>query len=438
MRIETNSPPMGRRAGLTLLELLVVMMIITLLAGLFLGALSSAQRLAEVTNTRSLIQKLHSAMMSRWDAYRSVRLPILIEARSATGVGNSSSEKTKFRQDIARRKMLATRELLRMEMPDRYEDLMFDPQYLVTPTKKVVRPYLWSAYQRRILDGKVIASQTDSDIDKMSSADYVKNVIGLKYQSAECLYMIMTIGTEDSSTSTEHFTARDVGDVDSDGMKEFIDAWGQPIEFLRWAPGFSSPMQPVYSYDYPGGPNTPGSIFHNTQPRDPNNGNRVVSHWKIQFENYTNTNATVNTTKTLGTRLVIIDQDDPFNPMRVGPVRENSTSSWARATRWRPGDPGPEHGYILIPLIYSCGPDRVSGLHHCFKDYTDIGDFLGEDGYTIKQSPTETDKEFPLVKFSDPYNIYMNSDNPLGVYRGASRGNGRNLDNVTNHDVGTR
>ena len=26
-------------------------------------------------------------------------------------------------------------------------------------------------------------------------------------------------------------------------MPEILDAWGNPIEFLRWAPGFVSPMQ---------------------------------------------------------------------------------------------------------------------------------------------------------------------------------------------------
>ena len=28
-----------------------------------------------------------------------------------------------------------------------------------------------------------------------------------------------------------------VGDLDSDGAREFLDGWGRPIEFMRWAPG---------------------------------------------------------------------------------------------------------------------------------------------------------------------------------------------------------
>lgn len=447
MSFEKNSSRSGRRSGLTLLELLVVMMIISLLAALFLGALSAASRLSQVSNTKSLIQKLHNAMMSRWDAYRSIRLPIVLEARADSGAAIATSEKTKYRQDIARRKMLATRELLRMEMPDRYEDLMFEPAYLVTFTnpKKPIRPYLWNAYQRRIMEAKAVASKTDPAFDNMALDDFVIR-LGNQYQSAECLYMIMTVGTEDSSTSTEHFAAHNFGDVDGDGMKEFIDAWGSPIEFLRWAPGYYSPMQPGYTYDYPGASGTPGSIFHATQPRDPNSGNKVISHWKIQFESFTNTNAT---SGTISTRLVIIDQDDPFNPMRVGPVREGASSGWARSSRWRPGDPGPEHGFILIPLIYSCGPDRTSGLHHCYNRPTDAGNINNPEPdkeYTIKQSPTETDMENAAsgsgptarhIKFSDPYNLYQNGTF-VGVYRGESRYTGFNLDNISNHEVGTR
>src|SRR5690606_16654245 len=40
------------------------------------------------------------------------------------------------------------------------------------------------------------------------------------------------------------FTASEIGDIDGDGLFEFVDAWERPISFLRWAPGFESAMQP--------------------------------------------------------------------------------------------------------------------------------------------------------------------------------------------------
>ena len=41
----------------------------------------------------------------------------------------------------------------------------------------------------------------------------------------------------------EQFNESEIGDVDEDGCPEFIDGWGRPIMFLRWAPGFRSDLQ---------------------------------------------------------------------------------------------------------------------------------------------------------------------------------------------------
>jgi hypothetical protein len=42
-----------------------------------------------------------------------------------------------------------------------------------------------------------------------------------------------------------HFRADEFSDVDGDGFREFSDAWGKPIRFLRWAPFFVSRYQPA-------------------------------------------------------------------------------------------------------------------------------------------------------------------------------------------------
>jgi hypothetical protein len=43
-----------------------------------------------------------------------------------------------------------------------------------------------------------------------------------------------------ASDAIESFRPDEVGDKDDDGAKEFHDGWGNPIAFIRWAPGFSS------------------------------------------------------------------------------------------------------------------------------------------------------------------------------------------------------
>jgi hypothetical protein len=54
--------------------------------------------------------------------------------------------------------------------------------------------------------------------------------------------MIITMECGDGDDSTQ-VGENDIGDTDGDGAPEFLDAWGQPIEFLRWAPGFDSSIQ---------------------------------------------------------------------------------------------------------------------------------------------------------------------------------------------------
>ncbi len=59
------------------------------------------------------------------------------------------------------------------------------------------------------------------------------------YGSAECLYLIVASDPE----ARELFQPGEIGDVDGDQAPEFLDAWGMPIKFLRWATGFRSEMQ---------------------------------------------------------------------------------------------------------------------------------------------------------------------------------------------------
>src|SRR5690606_39906930 len=61
-------------------------------------------------------------------------------------------------------------------------------------------------------------------------------------QGAECLYMIVMYATANGE-ARGLFNENQIGDVDGDGAPEFLDGWGRPINFLRWAPGFESDLQ---------------------------------------------------------------------------------------------------------------------------------------------------------------------------------------------------
>ena len=50
------------------------------------------------------------------------------------------------------------------------------------------------------------------------------------------LYAILVegVGPLGSVFSRDDFTDQEVKDTDGDGLPEFVDAWGQPLQFFRW------------------------------------------------------------------------------------------------------------------------------------------------------------------------------------------------------------
>jgi hypothetical protein len=64
-------------------------------------------------------------------------------------------------------------------------------------------------------------------------------------QGAEMLYMIVMAALAGDEDSRDVFKPDNIRDTDNDGMPEFIDGWGRPIKFLRWAPGMISDLQIV-------------------------------------------------------------------------------------------------------------------------------------------------------------------------------------------------
>ncbi|MBR6437436.1 MAG: prepilin-type N-terminal cleavage/methylation domain-containing protein, partial [Thermoguttaceae bacterium] len=61
---------MKQRIGFTLIEMLVVVMIITMLAGLTLSAVGSARNAAAAARTRATIEKINRVIMKRYASYQ--------------------------------------------------------------------------------------------------------------------------------------------------------------------------------------------------------------------------------------------------------------------------------------------------------------------------------------------------------------------------------
>lgn len=211
-----NRPRQGRRKGFTLVELLVAMAILAILASLAVAGLYLAQESAREARTAALISRLHLEITSRWNAYATRPLEAdLGEVAALLGEPNDAQGRAKAR-------LWAVRERLRMELPERYSDIADPPVYL--PQRTAVAQQFKDWY----------------DLARPSKA----------YESAECLYQIVTGPTVgEGLLGARAFSSHEIGDADGDGAPEFLDAWGRPVRFFRWAPGAA-----VYSeiqYDDP-------------------------------------------------------------------------------------------------------------------------------------------------------------------------------------------
>lgn len=205
------------RSGFTLVELLVVVTIIGIMAALTFGALQGAQNSARESATKATIAKLNSIIMQRYESYLTRRVPV-----NLSGLPPAQA---------AQDRLYAIRDLMRMEMPDRADDLIGSvknpipivdnlPIELPNSKQKVLTPAITrlykSYYTTHLKEDNIIADKACAQ--------------------AAMLYMIISLG---SPEAMEQFNQKEIGDYDNDGMPEFLDGWGRPIFWLRWAPGFS-------------------------------------------------------------------------------------------------------------------------------------------------------------------------------------------------------
>jgi len=216
------------RRGVTLIELLVTMTIMAIIAAAILGTAAAAIESARVRKTRSTIAKIHALIMERYASYETRRIdvdPIIIQAIDRWAAEAVSPVERRVRsvargQMLADARLLGLRELMKLEMPERWMDVTYVPQILSESPPLAKKYYRY--YQQ------TQATAVDESIT----------------ERAETLYMVVMAATGDGEART-HFSRQEIGDLDGDGAKEFVDGWGTPISWLRWPAGVVSDLQPL-------------------------------------------------------------------------------------------------------------------------------------------------------------------------------------------------
>ncbi|WP_428308240.1 prepilin-type N-terminal cleavage/methylation domain-containing protein [Lacipirellula sp.] len=216
------------RGALTLIELLVTMTIMAIIAAAILGTAAAAIESARVRRTQSTIAKIHELIMERYASYETRRIDVDPSITQAIDrwVGEATNPEDYRMRSLARGQMIADarllglRELMKMEMPERWGDVRYEPQILsqAPPLTHVYRRYYAQTQQSVVNEGF-------SELGEM-------------------LYMVVMTATGDGEARAQ-FSKNEIGDVDGDGAREFIDGWGEPIGWLRWPAGVVSDRQPL-------------------------------------------------------------------------------------------------------------------------------------------------------------------------------------------------
>jgi hypothetical protein len=152
--------------------------------------------------------------------------------------------------------------------------------------------------------------------------------------------MIITLATGDGE-ARQHFGENSIGDTDGDGAPEFLDGWGNPINFLRWAPGFDSQIQ----------------LNANTLGTPPNPPRSANPTW---------------TSAAAG-------DHDPYDMYRVDPA-----------------------AFRLVPLIYSAGGDETYSIYQA-DSYVRL-EGLQESQLDDQVNPTNWRIILPWSTVQDPNN----------------------------------
>ncbi len=218
----------GRRDGFTLVELLLVISIIGILATVSISVTRQVYHTARVAKTDSTIMKIDRVIMDMYAGFENRRVP-------SHNFG-SSDVASKVTQAA---RLWLLRDMIRMEMPSNKAEIdalpvkfkfrVPDPADPANKTILVPGGNDWSYY----------VSLGDSPLRRLYF-EGMKNCNG-NFESAKCLFLIIMYGNPEAR---ELFFDHEIA-TDDDGLSYFVDGWGNPIYYLRWAPGLTlSERQP--------------------------------------------------------------------------------------------------------------------------------------------------------------------------------------------------
>jgi prepilin-type N-terminal cleavage/methylation domain-containing protein len=220
----SNSPKgEAPRSAFTLIELLVSISIVTILASMAFYVLHSGRVAARKARTLAVIQTVTPDIVCEFASYRDRRVSLTAADVRATAilygwVPSGPNDRPSNRW-AALASLAARRDMRRMDMPDRWNDVVDPPNIPGLRRTRLSMTYL-SAYSSAV--ARLMAPPSP-----LSRAEATK-IVG-QNGSAECLWLIF----QEMDSGIRGVRSANQADTDGDGLKEFIDGWGNPIRWLR-------------------------------------------------------------------------------------------------------------------------------------------------------------------------------------------------------------
>ena len=235
------------RAGFTLVELLVVIMLIGIMASFVLVALAGATQSAKEDRTQAQIMKIHELIMVEWEEFQYRRVPPTeLMLKVQMGVNDFETQNTaNLGGRLMQHRLAASREVMRMEFPSYMWDV-FGDDVVGGKVRQITRESYGTMRGNSFVANKYVPRVTRAYLRRIAEAEAetgTKWTDSERFQDSECLYLILSQIRDGDESALSFFSEKEIGDLDGDGMKEILDGWGNPIRWMLWAPGYTSPLQ---------------------------------------------------------------------------------------------------------------------------------------------------------------------------------------------------
>lgn len=234
-----HSEPQQRRAGFSLVELLVVMTIMAILASLAFVTIGASGNAAREASTKTSIRILSGALRERVEAFHKLTAsPSQIDPDLPTKTNSRVFRETVT--DFNRR--FANLNGLPLPYPQASEAFVRKVMFKSIFPQRVEDLYGYNGLSNAggLDDSPMLARMfaTPGTPGSLKPDSWLgKNGTGsATADSSELLYLALTEGDVFGMPASDVDGIDDnmIGDTDGDGNLEFLDGWGRPLQFYNW------------------------------------------------------------------------------------------------------------------------------------------------------------------------------------------------------------